>query len=146
MLLKVTAQQFYSHGDGTLPARGNDSDEAGEDGRVDVVLHGTVVVGVPGKPLDPPDEDKGKRFESQCGRQGDLRKKRDEATFPVELTLDVWSSASSVYWFQRTPSSLYSRAYEMTYISLPRDLAPCVTMPVIFLTWDSSICNHWFTP
>ena len=50
--LKVAAQQFYSHGDGGHPASGDDSDEAGENRRVDVVLHVVAVICVPQKSLD----------------------------------------------------------------------------------------------
>lgn len=32
----------------------------------------------------------------------------------------------------------------MTYISFPRDLAPCVMIPVIFCIWGSSTWSHWF--
>ena len=53
LLLKVTAEQLYSHGDGALPAGGIDPDEPGEDGWVDVVPHRAIVIRVPNKPLDP---------------------------------------------------------------------------------------------
>ena len=60
LLLKVTAEQLYSHGDGALPAGGNDPDEAGEDGWVDVVPHRAIVICVTDKPLHP--EKKKKKF------------------------------------------------------------------------------------
>lgn len=44
--LKFTAQQFYSHGDGVPPASRDDSNEARENRRVDVVPHVVVVVAV----------------------------------------------------------------------------------------------------
>lgn len=50
--LKVTAQQLYSHGDGVHPASGDDSDETGENRRVDVVLHVFVVICISQKSLD----------------------------------------------------------------------------------------------
>lgn len=50
--LKVTAQQLYPHGDAVHPAPGDDPDEAGENRRVDVVLHVVVVVCVSHESLD----------------------------------------------------------------------------------------------
>lgn len=42
--LKFAAQKLDPHGDAAHPAPGDDADEAGEDGRVDVVLHVVAVV------------------------------------------------------------------------------------------------------
>ena len=157
LLLKVTAEQLYSHGDGALPARGNDPDEPGEDGWVDVVPHRAIVIRVPDKPLHPEErkDNERKSLGSQCSRpsiritnnhrkywcvclNNTAIKLLKKPAFLIKLTLDVYSS-SSVYCVQRTPSSLYSRVKETIYISLPIDFAPCVMMPVIFLTSVNSI-------
>ena len=160
LLLKVTAEQLYSHGDGALPARGNDPDEPGEDGWADVVPHRAIVIHVPDKPLhsEKKKDKERKKFRITMFSLGDLQSatnnhkqihvcvpaiKLFKTESPLEHTLDVCSS-SSVYCVQRMPSSLYSRAKETTYIFLPVDLAPCVMMPVIFLTWVNSIWSHWF--
>lgn len=50
--LKVTSQKFYSHGDGVHPVFGNDSDEAGKNRRVDVVLHMIIIICVTKENLD----------------------------------------------------------------------------------------------
>lgn len=42
--LKFTAQKFYPQGDGGHPGFRNDSDEAGKNGRVDVVFYVVVVI------------------------------------------------------------------------------------------------------
>ena len=70
LLLKVTAEQLHSHGDGALPARGNDPDEPGEDGWVDVVPHRAIVIRVPDKPLHPEErkDNERKSLVSQCSR------------------------------------------------------------------------------
>lgn len=52
LLFKITAQQLYSHGDGVCPALREDSDEAGEDGRIDVVLHMVIVICIAKENLD----------------------------------------------------------------------------------------------
>lgn len=48
----VTAQQFYSHGDGTHPGFRNDSDKPGENWGIHVVLHMVTVVCISPKNLD----------------------------------------------------------------------------------------------
>lgn len=50
--LKFTAQKFYSHGDGAHPVLGDDSDEAGKNRRIDVVLHVIVVICISKESLD----------------------------------------------------------------------------------------------
>lgn len=50
--LKVTSKQLNSHGDGGHPAFGDDSDKAGENGRVDVVPGVAVVICISHKNLD----------------------------------------------------------------------------------------------
>lgn len=47
----ITAQQFYSHGDGTPPRYGNNSDKPGEYRGIHVVLHMVTVVQISHKNL-----------------------------------------------------------------------------------------------
>lgn len=60
--LKVTSKQLNSHGDGGHPAFGDDSDKAGENGRVDVVPGVVVVICISHKNLDLTQAERQKLF------------------------------------------------------------------------------------
>lgn len=103
--LKVTSKQLNSHGDGGHPAFGDDSDKAGENGRVDVVPGVVVVICISHKNLDLTQAETEivyNHFTSLSENTSLL------AQHVGRLTL-AGSSSLSVYSFHSIPLSLYCK-------------------------------------